>query len=108
MDEVRFAWETARAAWRDAGRETPPRLTTSFWYALGPQARGQLDTYLDRYLNFMGAESARLLAPRVRAASAAAVREALARLADLGTDEVMLVPTTADPDEVDRVAELVG
>ncbi|MBI1817766.1 MAG: LLM class flavin-dependent oxidoreductase [Deltaproteobacteria bacterium] len=107
-DEVRFAWDTARAAWRAANRDQPPRLTTSFWYALGPRARAQLDEYLHRYLNFMGADAARALAPTVQTTSAAALRDALKMLADLGTDEVFLVPTTADPDEVHRVADIIG
>lgn len=107
-DEVRLAWETARAAWRAAGRDRAPRLTTGFWYALGPQARAQLDTYLQRYLGFLGPEVARALAPTVRTSSAAALRATLAMLADLGTDEVMLVPTTADPDDVHRVQDLLG
>jgi alkanesulfonate monooxygenase SsuD/methylene tetrahydromethanopterin reductase-like flavin-dependent oxidoreductase (luciferase family) len=107
-DEVRFAWETARTAWRDAGRVTAPQLTTSFWYALGPRARAQLDEYLDRYLAFMGADAARAVAPMVKTGAATAMRDALKMLADLGTDEVFLVPTTADPDEVHRVADLVG
>lgn len=42
-EEPRFAWETARAVWRAAGRGTPPRLTTGFRYALGPNARAQTD-----------------------------------------------------------------
>jgi hypothetical protein len=29
-------------------------------------------------------------------------------LSDLGCDELVLVPTTLDPDEVDRVADLLG
>jgi alkanesulfonate monooxygenase SsuD/methylene tetrahydromethanopterin reductase-like flavin-dependent oxidoreductase (luciferase family) len=107
-DEVRFAWDTARAAWRDAGRPMPPRLTTGFWYALGAGARVQLDTYLQRYLNFMGSEAARTLAPTVRTTSAGALRDALRMLADLGTDEVELVPTTADVDDVHRVADIIG
>jgi alkanesulfonate monooxygenase SsuD/methylene tetrahydromethanopterin reductase-like flavin-dependent oxidoreductase (luciferase family) len=107
-DEVRLAWDSARTAWGAAGRATGPRLTTGFWYALGAQARSQLDDYLQRYLSFMGADVARALAPSVRTTSAAALRDALRMLADVGTDEVMLVPTTADPDEVHRVADLLG
>lgn len=107
-DEVRLAFETARAAWEDAGRDKPPRLTTGFWFALGAQARAQMDTYLARYLNFMGADTARALAPSARTTSADALRDALEMLNDLGTDEVMLVPTTSDPDEVQRVADLIS
>jgi alkanesulfonate monooxygenase SsuD/methylene tetrahydromethanopterin reductase-like flavin-dependent oxidoreductase (luciferase family) len=107
-DEVRFAWDTARAAWHAAGRAAPPRLTTGFWYALGADARAQLDAYLQRYLRFLGADVATALAPTVRTTSAAALREALQMLADLGTDEVTLVPTTADPDDVHRLADIIG
>jgi alkanesulfonate monooxygenase SsuD/methylene tetrahydromethanopterin reductase-like flavin-dependent oxidoreductase (luciferase family) len=108
QDETHFAWDTARTAWRDAGRTRSPRLTTSFWYALGPRAREQLDEYLTRYLNFMGGGAAAAIAAMVRTASAAALRDALKMLAELGTDEVFLVPTTSDADEVNRVADLIA
>ncbi|MBI4518733.1 MAG: LLM class flavin-dependent oxidoreductase [Deltaproteobacteria bacterium] len=106
-DEVSFAYDTARRAWQQAGR-TPPRLVMSFWFALGPRARAQLDDYLARYLGFLGDEAARALAPTVQTASPAALRDAARRLADLGTDELILVPTTADPDEVNRVADILA
>lgn len=107
-DEVSFAYETARRAWREAERKTPPRLVMSFWYALGDRAREQLDIYLERYLGFLGNDVAKALAPTVKTTSATALREAARMLADLGTDELLLVPTTADPDEVNRVADILG
>lgn len=105
--EIDGAFEHARGAWRELGRPAP-QLTTSFWYALGPDARAQLDAYLRRYLNFMGADVAENLLPLVTTTSAQALRDALRALRDLGTDEVILVPTTHEPDEVDRVAEIVA
>lgn len=107
MAEIETAFGHAREAWQQNGRPSP-RLVTSFWYALGSGARAQLDEYLRRYLNFMGAEVAEKLLPLVTTTSAAALREALRTLRDLGTDEVILVPTTREPDEVDRVAEIVA
>jgi alkanesulfonate monooxygenase SsuD/methylene tetrahydromethanopterin reductase-like flavin-dependent oxidoreductase (luciferase family) len=106
--EVEFAFETARRAWRESGRSTPPRLVTSCWFALGEQARQQLDEYLYRYLGFLGDDVARQMAPTVTTTSAKALREAVRMLADLGTDELLLVPTTSDPDEVHRVADMIG
>jgi alkanesulfonate monooxygenase SsuD/methylene tetrahydromethanopterin reductase-like flavin-dependent oxidoreductase (luciferase family) len=106
-DEVEFAFDTARRAWQDAGRPVP-RLVMSFWFALGARARLQLDAYLGRYLGFLGEDVARALAPTVQTTSAAALRDAARMLADLGTDELLLVPTTADPDEVNRVADILG
>lgn len=106
-DEVAFAYDTARQAWRKLGR-TPPRLVMSFWFALGPNARQQMDEYLQRYLCFLGDDVARGLAPTVKVTSASALRDAARMLEDLGTDELILVPTTSDPDEVNRVADILG
>ena len=35
VDAVGALFDVARGAWADAGKP-PPRLTTSFWFALGP------------------------------------------------------------------------
>ena len=56
----------------------------------------------------MGPDAARKLAPSVTTLSPAALRDAAQMVADLGCDELILVPTTADPDEVDRVADILG
>ena len=106
--EIAIAFETARGAWQEAGRPAPPRLVTSFWFALGARARQQLDAYLHRYLAFLGEGVAEALAPTVQTASAAALRDAARMLADMGADELILVPTTSDPDEVHRVADILG
>lgn len=105
--EVERSFRTARSAWREAGRERPPRLVTAFWYALGPRARAQLDDYLHRYLRFLGEDVARALARGVRVDSGEALRRALGELEAAGADEVLLIPTTRDPEDVDRVADLV-
>jgi hypothetical protein len=67
-----------------------------------------MDRYLGRYLDFMGPGVAEKLAPTVNVTSARALRDAVRQIAELGTDELMLVPTTSDPGEVDRVADLLG
>ncbi len=107
LDEVGRGFELARRAWKQAGRPEP-RLVTGFWFALGAGAREQLDGYLRRYLDFMGPGIAEKLAPTVRVTSARALVDAARALAELGADELLLVPTTRDPDEVDRVADLLG
>lgn len=107
LGEIGAAFDVARKAWQEQGKP-PPRLVTSFWYALGPDPRDQLDAYLRRYLNFMGERVAESLLPLVTITSAAALRDALRALRDLGADEVIPVPTTRDPDDVDRVAEIVA
>jgi len=105
-DEIATGFEIARRAWASAGRRAP-RLVTGGWFALGPDADAQMERYLRRYLNFMAAAADGIVAT-VRTTSASALREALARAEDAGADEVLLVPTTLDADEVRRVADLIG
>jgi alkanesulfonate monooxygenase SsuD/methylene tetrahydromethanopterin reductase-like flavin-dependent oxidoreductase (luciferase family) len=107
LEEVETSFNTARAAWRDAGRTRPPRLVTSCWFALAGDASAQIDRYLQRYLRFLGPDVPAMVAPSVKTTSAGALRQLVRSLADLGTDELLLVPTTADPEEVDRVANIV-
>ncbi len=105
---IAAACETALEAWKAAERDAPPRLVTAFWYALGPGGRAQLDAYLERYLAFMGEGAARALAPTVRIDSEPALRAALAACRDTGVDEVLLIPTTRELSDLERVADLLG
>jgi alkanesulfonate monooxygenase SsuD/methylene tetrahydromethanopterin reductase-like flavin-dependent oxidoreductase (luciferase family) len=107
-EEIGSAFDTARQAWTEAERTKAPRLVTSFWFALGSRAREQLDEYLKRYLAFMGEDLAAALVPMVTTTSAAALRAATRMVEDLGADELILVPTTSDPEEVERVADILG
>lgn len=107
-DELATAFATAREAWTDQGRGAP-RLVTGCWYALGGDAaerREQLARYLHRYLNFLG-PMAEALIPMVPFHDPAALSEGVDRARDLGADELLLTPTSADPDEVDRAADLL-
>jgi alkanesulfonate monooxygenase SsuD/methylene tetrahydromethanopterin reductase-like flavin-dependent oxidoreductase (luciferase family) len=106
--EVDASFQTAREAWKEAERATPPRLITNCWFALGPAAREQIDRYLQRYLRFLGPGVAEKLAPSVTTTSVQALVDVVRRLADCGTDELSLVPTTADPDEIDRVVDALA
>jgi alkanesulfonate monooxygenase SsuD/methylene tetrahydromethanopterin reductase-like flavin-dependent oxidoreductase (luciferase family) len=106
--EVEQAFTVAREAWREAGRSTPPRLVTSCWFALGNDARAQMDVYVKRYLDFVGPQAAASVAALCTTVSPQALRDVVARIRDLGADELLLVPTTADPTELDRVADAIG
>ncbi len=106
-EELEHAFSTARRAWREAGRATPPRLVTGCWFALGPGARARMDEYLRRYLNFMG-EAAESMLPLVATTDAGALREAAARARDLGADELVLAPTTLDPEELRRAEDVLA
>lgn len=105
--EVQFAFDGARRAWAEASRPAP-RLLTSCWFSLGPNARAQMDAYVQRYLSTFGPETAASMATLCKATSADALREVARAVAGTGADELVLVPTTLDPDEVDRVADILG
>ena len=106
--EIERGFRAARDAWRAAERGSPPQLVTSFWYALGPRAREQLDAYVARYLGIFGKAA---VAGAQRAAVAAgpqAVRDALRAIESAGGDETILVPTSAGLDQLDRLRDLIG
>jgi alkanesulfonate monooxygenase SsuD/methylene tetrahydromethanopterin reductase-like flavin-dependent oxidoreductase (luciferase family) len=90
-------------AWRDAGRETRPRLTTSAFFALGDDAPARLYGYAHDYLSNFGEDLADAMASMARLHDPGALRATIAALDEIGCDEFVLAPTTADPTEVDRL-----
>jgi alkanesulfonate monooxygenase SsuD/methylene tetrahydromethanopterin reductase-like flavin-dependent oxidoreductase (luciferase family) len=108
LSEIEGKMTVARDAWEREGRDAPPRFVASFWYALGDGARNQLDDYLGRYLNFLGPELSKALIPTVTTTSAQQLKELAKALDEMGVDELILAPTTSDPEDVDRVADLLG
>jgi alkanesulfonate monooxygenase SsuD/methylene tetrahydromethanopterin reductase-like flavin-dependent oxidoreductase (luciferase family) len=108
IQETETVFQTARDAWKEAGREDSPKLVTSAWFSLEGDKRSQMDAYVRRYLEFTGEETAAALAPLATTTSATALKDVIRSLEELGTDEFILVPTTSDPDEVNRVADLIG
>jgi alkanesulfonate monooxygenase SsuD/methylene tetrahydromethanopterin reductase-like flavin-dependent oxidoreductase (luciferase family) len=105
--EVSAAFDVAREAWRAQGRR-PPRLVTSAWVSIAADGRAQMDAYARRYLDVFGAPTAKSLARLCTTTSAPALRDAVRQMADAGADDFLLVPTTTDPEEVDRLGDLVG
>lgn len=104
--EVGGAFDMARKAWKDAGREKAPRLMTGCWFSLGPNGEAEMEEYLGRYLNFLG-DAAEFVIPTVKTTSEQGLKDAVARARDLGADEFLLAPTTNDPDVLKRVADLL-
>lgn len=108
LKEIAGTFAQVRQYWADAGRPKP-RLATAFWYALGPGARDRLDTHLRRYLTWLEPSAVEAMLPSTGfAGTSAELRALLRRIADTGADEVMLIPTSADLDQVHRAAEAVG
>jgi alkanesulfonate monooxygenase SsuD/methylene tetrahydromethanopterin reductase-like flavin-dependent oxidoreductase (luciferase family) len=101
-------YDVARDAWAQAGKPKP-HLATSFWFALGggEQARAQVHHHLRRYMNWIPAEVVDAMAPTTGfAGTEEDLLEVLRRFEAIGTDEVHLIPTSADVDQVRRVADV--
>ena len=99
----------ARESWSAAGRTTP-WLATSFFFAVGEvaPARDQVHRHLRHYMNWLPADLVDAMAPVTGfAGPEEALVETLRSFAAVGCDEVHLIPTSADSDQVARVAEVV-
>ena len=92
-----------RAAWREAGRDGAPVIMVMHYFALGD---GSNVDYLLDYYGYQG-DRARMFAEGAYR-TAAQVEAAGGGCAGVGVDEYVFIPTMADLDQVDRLAEAVG
>ncbi len=102
-------FDVARAAWAQAGKPKP-HLATSFWFAIGSpqQARAQVHNHLRRYMNWIPAEYVDAMAPTTGwAGDEDDLMSVLSEFAAIGTDEIQLIPTSSDLEQLRRVAEVV-
>ncbi|WP_243059045.1 LLM class flavin-dependent oxidoreductase [Nocardioides sp. SR21] len=107
LAEMAAVFDLTRESWREAGRPAP-RVTTSFWFALGDGAREQVHRHLRHYMNWIPVEFVDALAASAGfAGTEAELVDQLKRIEDLGADEVQLIPTGSDIDQVKRVADLL-
>lgn len=108
LKDAEQSFDQVRQAWREAGRPAP-RLTTAFWFALGDGARDQVTRHLRHYFNWIEPAALEAMVPYTGfAGSDADLKRVLGQFAELGTDEVQLIPTSDDPAQLDRVAQLIG
>lgn len=93
-------------SWQAAGRPGRPRLVAQVSVAFGPPEVGE------RARQVVGAyyESSGFADRMVRGilTSGQQIRETVSAFGDLGADEVMLYCWADDPDQVDRLAQLLG
>jgi len=101
-------FDIARRAWADAGKPRP-HLATSFWFAIGDgdEPRAQVHRHLRHYMNWVPADIVDAMAPTTGwAGTADELRDLLAEFAEIGTDEIQLIPTSSSIDELRRVVEV--
>src|SRR5918992_299068 len=96
--------EKVRKAWSESDREGEPRLVALTYFALGPRAEEGSTRYIKDYYAYLGEWADRIAesAPT----TPEAVKELAARFEDVGVDELILDPTIAELDQIDRVADV--
>ena len=97
-------FDAARAAWRAAGRPGEPRLIAIAYFAIADADAGRTnvaDYYADatRFVD--------IVVSAVRT-TAAEITQAVKEFGALGADELIFNPTSAEPGEIRRLADLVG
>jgi alkanesulfonate monooxygenase SsuD/methylene tetrahydromethanopterin reductase-like flavin-dependent oxidoreductase (luciferase family) len=102
-------FDVARRAWATAGKRKP-HLATSFWFAIGDdaqEARAQVHRHLLHYMNWIPAAVVDAMAPTTGwAGNDDELLDVLQKFSGIGTDEIHLIPTSSDIDQLRRVAEV--
>lgn len=100
-----FAAERAKvlAAWEDEGREGAPRTLALAYFSLGDDADERAEAYLRDYYAWLGDEVAGLIASSA-AKDAETVQGYIAGFETAGCDELIFMPTSSHPRQVDLLA----
>jgi alkanesulfonate monooxygenase SsuD/methylene tetrahydromethanopterin reductase-like flavin-dependent oxidoreductase (luciferase family) len=94
----------ALAAWGDLGRPGRPLLWGQGYFALGDEDAGA--AYLRDYYAFTGPFAERIAAGNLT--SPRALRDFVRGYEEAGCDELILFPSVADLDQLDRLAEVLS
>lgn len=106
-DQARDGIEKARAAWADAGRDGEPHLMALAYFSLGERAEEDIRASLMDYYAWLGEEIASMIAGSA-AKDDDTVKQYLAAYEDAGCDELIFCPSSADPVQVDLLADAAG
>ncbi|MFN2544083.1 MAG: LLM class flavin-dependent oxidoreductase [Actinomycetota bacterium] len=102
-DQVAPFAERVRAAWKDSGRPGDPHIVALSYFSVGEEERAA--RYITDYYAFLG-DFATQMAQWVPK-TPEAIRDTVKAFEDIGVDELILDATVDDPDQVDRLAEIV-
>ncbi|MBN1529356.1 MAG: LLM class flavin-dependent oxidoreductase [Thermoleophilaceae bacterium] len=105
-DSFAEAMDRLRAAWAEAGREDEPRGVAMAYFCLGENAEEVARRNFGDYYAFLGEWSGAIA--DASANDADAVKELAAAYEAAGADEVIFVPGSPDPEQVDLLADAAG
>lgn len=102
---VQELYSVAVESWESAGRPGRPRLAGVASYALGPDAEDKVGGYIRHYYAFLG-EAADTMA-RNAISSPEAVKDTIRDMEGIGMDEVVFLPSVAEMDQLERLADII-
>jgi alkanesulfonate monooxygenase SsuD/methylene tetrahydromethanopterin reductase-like flavin-dependent oxidoreductase (luciferase family) len=105
-DLFRDAIVRLRTAWDEAGREDEPRKVALSYFCLGADAEALAERNFGHYYAWLGEYAGVIAATAAKGAES--VRELLAGFEAAGADELILLPGSPDPEQVDLLAEAAG
>ena len=100
-------YQSVEDAWKEAGRSKGPRIVATNSFALGPDAAQRGAAQARHYNQFLGADMAERAAQGVLS-DPEQIRDIIRAFSDLGADEMLFLPQVDDPEQVDRLADIVG
>ena len=103
---VQSLYKIAEDSWKAAGRSGSPRLVAVASYALGPDAADKVGGYIRHYYAFLGATAEQMAQRAI--SSTEAVKGMISDMSGIGMDELVFLPSTAEIDQLDRLADIVG
>jgi alkanesulfonate monooxygenase SsuD/methylene tetrahydromethanopterin reductase-like flavin-dependent oxidoreductase (luciferase family) len=105
-ERIREHYSLTEKYWKEAGRSGKPRLVSMRFYALGPNAAERGLAKIRHYYSFAGEKAESIAQPIL--STPQAVKEAIKEYSAIGLDELILSPTLAEIDQVDRLAEVTA
>jgi alkanesulfonate monooxygenase SsuD/methylene tetrahydromethanopterin reductase-like flavin-dependent oxidoreductase (luciferase family) len=106
LTELQTTVATVRQAWQDSGRSAAPYLMGGGWFSLGDDAAARHRAYVEEYVRID--PSIAFMIDMATIVGEDALLRALDNSEAAGYDEFMLVPTTAEEAELDRVEALLA
>jgi alkanesulfonate monooxygenase SsuD/methylene tetrahydromethanopterin reductase-like flavin-dependent oxidoreductase (luciferase family) len=100
------AADRARAAWTDMGRPGAPALWGQSYFALGDEVLEPGRAYMRDYYGFTGPFVEKIVEGLLTTPQQIAAQ--VRGYAEAGCDELVLLPTSSDPQQMDRLAEVVS
>ena len=95
----------ALESWESEGRTGRPRLAGVASYALGSNAADKVGGYIRHYYSFLG-EAAETMA-RNAISTPEALKDTIRDMEGIGMDEVVFLPSVADLDQMERLADII-